>query len=168
MNSDIETTYRNYQACTFIELIPKTHSQVYTEMLLHTDALHTNAFTHRRFYTQTLLHTDSFTHRHFYTQICTQTLLHTDAFTHRRFYKQTLLHTNAFAHRRFYTKTLLHTNAFTYRRFYTQSLEHTLLYTQTLTCVPSKLQFLSIFVSAFDDRPSFLAKELCRQFYSNF
>ena len=49
-------------------------------MLLHTHTLsHTNAFTHRRFYTQRLLHTDAFTHRRFYTQ----TLLHTEAFTHK-------------------------------------------------------------------------------------
>ena len=54
--------------------------------------LHTEPFTHRRFYTQMLLHTEPFTHRSFYTQ----TLLHTDAFTHRSFYTQTL-----------YTKTLL-------------------------------------------------------------
>ena len=55
---------------------------------------------------QTLLHTDAFTHRRFYTQ----TLLHTDAFPHRPFYTQTLLHTNTFTHRRFhrdfYTETL--------------------------------------------------------------
>ena len=30
--------------------------------------LHTEAFTHKHFYTQTLLHTDAFTHRRFYTQ----------------------------------------------------------------------------------------------------
>ena len=45
-------------------------------------SLHTNSFTHKHFYTETLLHTEAFTHRHYYTQ----TLLHTDAFTHRRFY----------------------------------------------------------------------------------
>ena len=37
--------------------------------------LHTDIFTHKRFYTQTLSHTDVFTHRSFYTQ----TLLHTEA-----------------------------------------------------------------------------------------
>ena len=42
---------------------------------------HTNAFTHRRLYTQWLLHT----HRRFYTQ----TLLHTETFTHRSFYTHT-------------------------------------------------------------------------------
>ena len=52
--------------------------------------LHTNAFTHNRFYRQTLLHTEAFTQRSFYTQ----KLLHTEAFT------QTRLHTNPFTHRR--------------------------------------------------------------------
>ena len=65
-----------------------------------------------------LLHTDPFTHRPFYTQ----TLLHTEAFTHRSFYTQRLLHTEAFTHRGFYTQTLLHTDAFTYRPFYTHTL----------------------------------------------
>ena len=37
--------------------------------------LHTDAFTHRDFYTQTLSHTETLTHRSFYTQ----KLLHTDA-----------------------------------------------------------------------------------------
>ena len=64
--------------------------------LTHAHTLsHTNAFTHRRFYTQTLLHTDAFTRRcflHTHTHFHTQTLLHTDAFTHRRFYTQALLH----------------------------------------------------------------------------
>ena len=61
----------------------------------------TELFTDRRFCTQTLLHTDAFTHRHFYTH--TQTVLHTETFTHRRFYTQKLLHTDVFTHRRFYT-----------------------------------------------------------------
>ena len=59
--------------------------------------LHTDAFAHRRFCTQTLLHADAFAHKHFYTQ----RLLHADNFTHRRFYTQTLLHTEAFTHRGF-------------------------------------------------------------------
>ena len=83
--------------------------------------LHTNTFTHRRFYTQTLLHTETFTHRDAFTHrsFYTQTLLPTDAFTHRRFYTQTLLHTEAFTHRRLYTQTLLHTDASTHSCFYT-------------------------------------------------
>ena len=69
---------------------------VYTQKPLNTDA-----FTHRRFCTQTLLHllyTGSFTHRHF----DTQTLLH---FTHR--------HTDAFTHRPRYTHTHTHTHTHT-------------------------------------------------------
>ena len=61
--------------------------------------LHTNAFTHGRFYTQSLPHIDAFTDR--------QTLLQTD----RCFYRQT--------DRRLYTQKLFHTDAFTHRRFYT-------------------------------------------------
>ena len=63
----------------------------------------------RRFYTETLLHTEAFTHRRVYTQepFFTQTLLHTDAFTR----------TERLTHRRFYTRTLLHTDTFTRRSF---------------------------------------------------
>ena len=122
-----------------------THTEVFTLRNFYTQTLlHTDIFTHRRFYTQTVLHTDAFTHRSFYTDafthksFYTQKFLHTDAFTHRCFYTQTLLHTNAFTHRRFYTQTLLHTDAFAHRRFYTQTLSHTdtfahkSFYTQTL------------------------------------
>ena len=66
--------------------------------LTHAHTLsHTNAFTHRRFYTQTLLHTDAFTRRcflHTHTHFHTQTLLHTDAFTHRHFYTNESVHGN--------------------------------------------------------------------------
>ena len=95
----------------------------YTQALLHTDAFthrrfYTQTlFTRRRFYTQKLLHTDAFTHRRF---------LHAGAFTHRSFYTQTLLHTDAFKHRRF-----LHTGSFTHRDFYTQRLLHTETFTHT-------------------------------------
>jgi len=51
--------------------------------------LHTYAFSHRHFYTQTL-----FTQRSFYTQ----TLLHRDAFTHKRFYR------DSFTRKSFYTE----------------------------------------------------------------
>ena len=71
---------------------------------------------HRRFCTQKFLHTDAFTHRGFYTQklLYTQTPLHTDTFSHRRFYTQTLSHTEVFTHRR----------PFSHRSFYTQELLH--------------------------------------------
>ena len=75
---------------------------------------HTQAFTHRRFYTQKLLHTDGFTHRRFYTQA----LLHADAFYTR---------THAFTHKRFYTQTLLHTDTFT------QTKASTAIFPQFLT-----------------------------------
>ena len=53
----------------------QTHlKQVSIQKLLHTDA-----FTHRRFYTETLLHIGHFTQTPFYAQ----TLLHTDPVTHR-------------------------------------------------------------------------------------
>ena len=60
--------------------------------------LHTQASTHRCFYTQILPHTEAFTQRHFYTH----TLLHADPFTHRRFYTQTLLRANPFTHKSFH------------------------------------------------------------------
>ena len=103
--------------------------------------LHTEAFTHRRFYTQALVHTNTFIHRRFYTQ----TLLHADAFTHRSFYTQTLLHTDGFTYKHFYAETLLHTSTFTHRRFYTQTLLHTItcthrrFYTQVGPCTHSEV-----------------------------
>ena len=95
------------------------HRHFYTQTLLHTDA-----FTHGRFYTETLLHTDAFTHKP-HRRLYAQSRLHTDAFTHGCFYTQTLLHTNTLTHRHFYTQTLLHANAFTHSRVYTQTLLHT-------------------------------------------
>ena len=82
--------------------------------LLHSSStfLHTNAFTHRCFYT-TLLHTDPFAHRRFYTQklLHRETLLHIEAFacfhTHKRAYTQTRRHTDDFTHRK-----LLHIDMF--------------------------------------------------------
>ena len=93
-----------------------THRSFYTQTLLHAEA-----FTHSGFYSQTLLHTESFTRRLFYTQ----RLLHTEAFTHRRFYTQKLLHTEALAHRSFDAQMLFHTEAFTHRSFDAQMLLHT-------------------------------------------
>ena len=60
--------------------------------------LHTQASTHRCFYTQMLQHTEALTQRHFYT--------HTSAFTCRPFYTQTILHTDAFMRKPFYTQKL--------------------------------------------------------------
>ena len=112
--------------------------------------LHTDPFTHRPFFTQTLLHTNAFTH--------------TDAFTHEPFYTQLLLHTEAFTHRRFYTQTLLHTDPFIHKRFYTQTLLHTDACTHNWN---------RNFTSVFDTRTSFCAwrvhpAHLKSQFYLSF
>ena len=82
-----------YASDCFFDILHMMMTKVWychTHKLLHTDA-----FTHKSFYTQTVLHTDAFTHRRFYTQMLfthAHTLSHTNAFTHRRFYTQTLLH----------------------------------------------------------------------------
>ena len=135
------------------------HINRFIRTFTHNPLLHTNTFTHRRFYTQTLSHTNTFTHKHSHTQ----TLLHTDPLTHTHNppfthtqtrlhtnhvannYIQSLLHTNAFTHQRFctqtlctetlYTQTLWHTNALTHKRFYTKTLLHTngSIHTNTFT-----------------------------------
>ena len=71
--------------------------------------LHTDAFTHRRFYSQTVSRTDHFTHRCLYTQ----THLHTH--THATFYTRSpKIRTNALSHKETFTsrpcyiQTLLH------------------------------------------------------------
>ena len=121
-----------------------------------------DAFTHRRFYTQTHLDTNAFLQRCFYTQtpLHTMTLLHTVSFTHggftqRRFYTPTQrrfafthTHTHFYA-KTLYTQTLLHTNitqtllhtdafthrSFTHRRFHIQTLftHRRFLHTDTFT-----------------------------------
>ena len=102
---------------------------------------HTAAFTHRRFYIQSLLYRITFTQAHFYTQTASPftqrrfyipTLLQRNPFTHllgtyrnvfrnhfahNPFYAPILLHTETFAHKPFYTQTRLHANAFTHRFF---------------------------------------------------
>ena len=103
----------------------RCNTDTFTQILLHT-----NAFTHGRFYTQrrfNISHTDALTHRRFYTHtqtVYTQTLLHTQAFTHR------LLHTDALTHPRFYAQRLLRTQT-----LYTQKLLHTHrgVYRQTIS-----------------------------------
>ena len=126
-------TFATLQRNFTMRLLSATHfGQLNTPFFTHRrqTLLHTDAFTHRHFYTQKFLHTEAFTHRRFYTQkllhrsFYTQTLLHTEAFTPRHFYTHRLLHADAFTHRHVYTK-LLHTDAFTHRNFYTQKLLHT-------------------------------------------
>ena len=104
-----------------------THRRFYTQTLWHTDTFaHKSLYTQTLAHAQTLSHTNAFTHKHFYTQ----TLLRTKAFAHKSFYTQTLWHTDTFAHKSFYTQTLLQTNTFTHRRCYTQTLLHTDAFTQ--------------------------------------
>ena len=125
----------------------RCNTDTFTQILLHT-----NAFTHGRFYTQrrfNISHTDALTHRRFYThthrrfthrRFCTPRRLHTDYFT------LTPLHTRAFTHRGFYAH-----RRFTHRNFYT----HTEAFTDRLFHPrgPNKI----IFSSVFDGRTSFRA-----------
>ena len=120
-------------------------SDIFTRKYLH--PFHTDAFRHRRFYTQTLLHTGSFTHdaftgRRFYTHdTFTQTLLDTDAFT------QTFLDRDSFTTKRFrdcfdaqtYTHTQrgmdtptgTHTHVHTHVHAHTHTQTHTHTHTDT-------------------------------------
>ena len=80
------------------------------------------------FYTEEFLHTEAFTQRSDYTEsLYTQTRLHTEAFTQRSLYTEELLHTRAFTHRSCYTQTLLHKEVFTQR-----TLTHRRVYRQKL------------------------------------
>ena len=92
--------------------------------------IHTDTFTHRSFYTETLSHTETFTHRSFHTQ----TLLHTDIFNHRHFYT----HTHAFL---LHTATLSHTEAFIRKILSLQTLE-----ISRYLCCPFFPFFLHFFV----------------------
>ena len=57
-----------------------TQRSFYTQKLLHTEALHKEAFTQGIFCTQKLLHKEAFTQKSVYTQqAVTQKLLHTEA-----------------------------------------------------------------------------------------
>ena len=121
---------------------PHTHTQIYTQKLLHTEVLHTKTFTHR-----------SFTHRNFYTQkpvrLNTQMISHTEVFTRRRFYTQffythRFLRTETFTHRHFYTQTLLRTDAFEHSNFYIQKHSHTETFTHRTLC-RQKLLYTDVF-----------------------
>ena len=123
----------------------------YTEKLLHTKLLHTEAFTQRslyteKLYTEKLLHTASFHTQQAFTQrsFYTEELLHTascytqQAFTQRSIYTEKLLHTEAFTHRSFYTQKPYTQQAFTQRIFYKEKPLHRevaekLLPTETFT-----------------------------------
>ena len=118
-----------------------------TQTLLAQTRSHTDASTHRNFYTQTLLQTDAFTNKHFHTQ----TLLHTKLFTHKRLYTQKLLHTKLFTH--------THTKLFTRRCFYTQKLLRTNTFTHRFLYTHQKSQFYFSFC-----RSTFTSCEMILQF----
>ena len=119
-----------------------THLSLHRDVL-HTNAIHIDAFTHKRRYTQNatyLILKNTFAVQpfcvenllwkrpppHHHTTCGVQPFLHITlqickeiVFPHGGFFTQTPLHTNTFTHRGFYTHTHkpLHTDAFTHRRF---------------------------------------------------
>ena len=64
--SNVKATYCRNHRCAFM------HKRFYTQKVLLTTLLDTDACTDRRFYAQTLLHTEPFTHRHSHTQTLSQ------------------------------------------------------------------------------------------------
>ena len=131
--------------------------KLYTEKLLHREASKQSIFyTQKHLHVQKLyihtelLHTDAFTHRSLFTELTDRRFdaerpLHRAAFTHRRFYTE--MHRAAFAHRpppgfyakkvfthKLYTDKLLHREASTQHLLYTEAFTHTQkLYTHTRT-----------------------------------
>ena len=126
------------------------HRPTHAHKLLHTAILytkklpHTDAFTHRSFYTQTLSHKEtSLTHTH------TQKCLHKSSVQTETFCISNLLHTNALTHSKplqisfsykhfnvqqaftlhTHTQTLLHADVFTHRRFYAKKFLHKKVFT---------------------------------------
>ena len=109
------------------------HGCVYTQKPPHTEALRRVAFTQRSLdtklqkgvlHTETFTDTDAYTHRKFYTQ---KHLRRTETFTLSSFYTQEHfhkkpLHREVFPHRGFRARKLLHRKAFTHRTFYTEKL----------------------------------------------
>ena len=107
------------------------------KLYIHTELLHTDAFTHRSLFTELTdrrfdaerpLHRAAFTHRRFYTEMHRAAFAHKrpQAFTHRSFY-------TSFTQRSLYTEHLSNTEAFTHKSFtHThKSFTHTRLYTQS-------------------------------------
>ena len=128
---------------------PLLHTDAFTHSPFHTQTLlHTITFTRRNVYTQTLVCRDTSTHKRFYTLTFLQTRLHANAFSHKLVHTQTLwytilLHTNTFTHRRFYTQTILHTDPFTHKLLYTQSLLHTRMFTHKRLCTETLLDTIA-------------------------
>ena len=97
---------------------PCAHRSFYTQKLLYTNLLHTEASAKSTVYSQTFLLTNASTNNAFtYKRLHTQKRLHIAAFTYRSFYAEKLLHIAAFSQRDFYTQTPLHTEAFMHRCF---------------------------------------------------
>ena len=83
---------------TFTHRNMSTQRSFYTQIFLHREVFAQEMFTYKNF-TQRIaymfIHSDAFTHRCFYTQ----KLLHRGVFTHRRVYTEEFLHTDACTHR---------------------------------------------------------------------
>ena len=111
--------YTQKYPCT--EAFTQSRTSLYTQRLLQREVFYTEkslsggAFTQRSPYTngnftQKLLHTDAFTHRMFYTQKRLRRA-ETEQLLHRSFYTKKPLHREVFTHRGFCTRKLLHTEA---------------------------------------------------------
>ena len=107
-----------------------THTQkLYTHTPVHTELLHTDAFTHRSLFTEQGLHRAAFTQREAFAQSSLYNLIHTETLNTQM---PKLLHRQVFTHRGIYTQ-VLHTDAAdasTYRSFWTQMPFHTEAFTQ--------------------------------------
>ena len=96
--TDVEMR-RHVQKCREVNV------QLHTRAFQSKKFLHANPCTHSNLYTQTLLHTDTFwTLSH--TKTCIDRHLYTNAVKHRQIYTQALLLANAFTdtHRHAYAK----------------------------------------------------------------
>ena len=114
------------------------------KLYIHTELLHTDAFTHRSLFTELTdrrfdaerpLHRAAFTHRRFYTEMHRAAFVHKrpQAFTHRSFYTQAL-HREASTQSIFQTQKHLHTKALHTHKLYTHTPVHTeLLHTDAFT-----------------------------------
>ena len=137
-------------------------SDIFTRKYLH--PFHTDAFRHRRFYTQTLLHTGSFTHGRFHMQTFLHTWrFYTDAFRHGRFYTQTFLDRDSFTTKRFrdcfdaqtYTHTERngHTNRHTHTHVHTHVHAHTHTQTHTHTHTDTQSAFQTLVAAQVSKNP---------------
>ena len=80
--------------------------------------VHTDTFTHRRFYRQTTLQRSA---QNFYIEqlLRSEACTHREAFMHRFF-----LYAETFTHRNLYAQKLLHTEASTQKNLFTEELLH--------------------------------------------